>query len=164
MTRIKRMSTDFLFYLLFLIRIHPSNPFNPCSIFDSLSAALLTEEDDDGTAGQADFAQTQGVSSRKARRKSLTRQVLSQALQPLLALEGLEPRTLLSTLPTPLVTSHTVARDVRESDCCDIVGFITRKSPALRLAVEPSRSFTANPSHTSGGHCAPAFRYFSREY
>src|SRR4051812_9917999 len=61
---------------------------------------------------QADFAQTNETSklagaSRKARRKSIARQVLSQATQPVLTLEGLEKRTLLSTLPAPVITTHT---------------------------------------------------------
>src|SRR5437660_1457060 len=59
--------------------------------------------------GQSDRAQSQlrtsGSSPRQRRR--VAREALSRACQPVLAVEALETRTLLSTLPLPIISSHT---------------------------------------------------------
>ncbi len=44
---------------------------------------------------------------RKAQQQQLSREILRRAALPALGLEGLEQRTLLSTLPTPTITTHT---------------------------------------------------------
>jgi len=60
--------------------------------------------------GQNSHAQNLNQHGRRGRhlsRKEQTRRALSRAIAPVLQIEGLEGRTLLSTLPAPLITART---------------------------------------------------------
>src|SRR5437870_867396 len=80
-------------------------------------------------AGVSEHAQSDlNAKQRTGSRTAAARRMLSRACLPVLTLEGLESRTLLSTLPAPTITSHT--------DVSGGGGGINQSSPSI--AYDPS--------------------------